>query len=120
MLKIDRRGLVALLLLALAGCAEYTDKRGIEVTWDPSVLASFEVGRTTRQEVLTALGPPSQVIAVGEETALYYLFERTEGQGVILLLYNRFDRTTRYDRAVFFFDDHDLLQDFANRSPDIP
>jgi hypothetical protein len=65
--------------------------------------------------VLDALGPPSQVIALDDETVLYYLFEKAEGEGMILILYNRIEVETRYDRAIFFFDKNDLLTDYSTR-----
>ena len=59
------------------------------------------------------LGPPSQVISLDGETALYYLFERSEGEGLILLVYNRFRVDTHYDRAIFFFDANDVLTEYS-------
>ena len=97
----------------LAGCAQYQNKRGVEVTWQPSVTSQLVKGDSTRKDVLTMMGPPSQVISLEEETVLYYLFERSRGSGVILILYNRMKIDTRYDRAIFFFDENDILTDFA-------
>ena len=65
---------------------------------------------------IALLGPPSQVIALDDETALYYLYERSEGEGLILIVYNRMRIDTRYDRAVFFFDENDVLTDFATKT----
>lgn len=105
---------IALLVLA-AGCAQYQNKRGVEVTWQPEVVERFQAGTTTRREVMAELGPPSQVISLDGETVLYYLYERSDGDGLILVLYNQFKVDTRYDRAVFFFDDNDRLTDYATR-----
>ncbi len=104
---------IAVFLLVLAGCAQYSDKRGVEVTWNPAAMAQIEKGKTTRREVLTALGPPSQVISLGDETVLYYLYEKSAGEGLILIVYNRFDVRTQYDRAVFFFDANDVLTEYS-------
>ncbi len=112
------RGLALVALINLAGCAQYTDKRGVEVTWDPATLGSFSVGETTRNNVLASLGPPSQVISMDDETVLYYLYERRAGTGLILIVYNRFDVDTRYDRAVFFFDGDDKLTEFSSKIHD--
>ena len=100
--------------LVVSGCAQYTDNRGVEVTWEPAIMESMEAGQTTRSEVLVALGPPSQIIALGDETVLYYLFEKSNGEGLILLVYNQFDVETRYDRAVFFFDAKDRLTEYSS------
>ena len=106
--------LVLLLALLLQGCAQYSDKRGVEVTWQPEAIEQMEKGKTTRREVLTAFGPPSQVISLGDETVLYYLYEKSAGEGLILIVYNRFDVQTKYDRAVFFFDANDVLSEYSS------
>ena len=105
----------SLVLGLLAGCAQYENKRGVEVTWEPAVTDHFVRGESSRKDVLSKLGPPSQVISLEEETVLYYLFERSEGNGLILIVYNRMKIDTRYDRAIFFFDENDVLTDFATR-----
>ncbi|MCB1701597.1 MAG: hypothetical protein H6985_15240 [Pseudomonadales bacterium] len=104
-----------LLTVVLAGCAQYENKRGVEVTWQDSVTRHLVPGQTTRKDALAILGPPSQVIALEEETVLYYLYERSKGSGLILILYNRMKIDTHYDRAVLFFDENDVLTDFATR-----
>ena len=107
--------LVLFLVLLLPGCAQYSDKRGVEVTWQPEAIEQMEKGKTTRREVLTAFGPPSQVISLGDETVLYYLYEKSAGEGLILIVYNRFDVQTQYDRAVFFFDANDVLSEYSSQ-----
>ncbi len=99
----------------LLGCVQFSGNRGVEVTWDPEAITQLEKGRSTREDVLSLLGPPSQVISLENDTVLYYLYERTEFQGVILILFNRFDRATDYDRAVFFFNKDDVLIEYAMR-----
>lgn len=101
--------------LVLSGCAQYESKRGVEVNWQSTVTAQLVNGQSTRSDVLAMLGPPSQVISLDGESALYYLFERSEGEGLILLVYNRMRIDTRYDRAIFFFDKNDVLTEFATR-----
>jgi outer membrane protein assembly factor BamE (lipoprotein component of BamABCDE complex) len=109
-------GVAACLLAAvLGGCAQYENKRGVEVTWQDTVTSHLVRGETSRKDVLRLLGPPSQVIALEEESVLYYLFERSRGDGVILIVYNRMEINTHYDRAILFFDENDILTDFATR-----
>ncbi len=103
------RAFLVLLLVGLAGCAQYKNTRGVEVTW--SEAPRFTIGETTRADVLKALGPPSQVVALGDETVLYYLREQGEGEALILGVYNRFRLDQRYDRAIYFFDGTDTLSD---------
>ena len=101
-------------LLLVSGCVRFNSKRGVQVAWQEPILAQFETGVTHRQQVLSALGPPSQIIALEKETVLYYLFEKTRGEGYILIVYNQFDLNTDYDRAVFFFDENDVLTEFSS------
>ncbi|TXS96179.1 hypothetical protein FV139_01345 [Parahaliea maris] len=108
------RALFTLLLCTLLGaCAQYENRRGVDVNWSPAQLGDITVGKTTRSEVLKRLGPPSQLIALEDETVLYYLFEHAQGEGLILVVYNRFEVNTRYDRAVFIFDEQDQLVDYS-------
>lgn len=107
------RYFVLLTVLLLGACAQYDSERGVEVNWDQATLDSFREGVTTRGDVMARLGPPSQLVSLGDETVLYYLNESARGQGLILLAYNRFNMTARYDRAVFIFDENDILADYS-------
>ncbi len=104
-----------LFLGLLASCAQYDNKRGVEVVWQPHAVKSLVRGKSTRNDVLQLLGPPSQVISLDDETVLYYLFEHSKGNGLILIVYNRVKVNTQYDRAIFFFDENDVLTDFATK-----
>ncbi len=112
-----RKTILVLLALAqmtlLSACAQYQNQRGVDVTWQSTVTDSLVRGQSTRSDVLELLGPPSQVISLEDETVFYYLFEHSDGDGVILVVYNRFSITTGYDRAIFFFDESGTLTDYA-------
>lgn len=110
----NRCAIAMLLGVLLAGCAQYENKRGVFDNWQRNTEEAFTTGETTRQDVLRELGPPSQVIALGDETVLYYLYEYSEGAGLVLIVYNQFKLDTRYDRAIFFFDQDDRLTDYAS------
>lgn len=110
--KLSRPAAIAGLVL-LGACAQYDNKRGVDVTWQPAAIDDLQRGETTRADVLARLGPPSQVIALGDETVLYYLNEQADGNGLLLIVYNRFTVDTRYDRAIFFFDGDDRLTDYS-------
>lgn len=113
-MKLFSRIAATLLAIALLqACAQYDDKRGVDVNWQDSVTASLTEGESTRKDVLALLGPPSQVISMDGESALYYLFARSQGQGLILVVYNRWDVGTVYDRAIFFFDDDEVLTEYS-------
>lgn len=104
---------LGLAITLLGACAQYDNRRGVLDDWEAVEATSFTRGETTRQQVLTALGPPSQVVALGDETALYYLYEQSKGNGLVLVVYNRFRLDTQYDRAIFFFGPDDKLSDYA-------
>lgn len=106
---------LSLSLGLLGGCAQFDSKRGVEVNWQSEVTDKLIRGESTRANVLALLGPPSQVIALDGETALYYLFEQSKGDGLILIVYNRMRIDTRYDRAIFFFDENDVLTEYSTR-----
>lgn len=106
----------SLILCALvAGCINNRSERGVEALWEAPGHDAFVVGRTTRAEVLDELGPPSQIVTLGEGSAYYYLLEKTHARGLILLLYNSRNEKTVYERAVFFFDRNGVLTDYATR-----
>ena len=116
MFKSTRILAALLLYLAfLSGCAQYDSKRGVAVVWQAQAVSQLVEGESTRGDVLDLLGPPSQVIALGDETVFYYLFEHSKGEGLILIVYNRFTVDTLYDRAIFFFDENDVLTESATR-----
>ena len=106
--------LLLVVTVLVSGCAQYENKRGVLARWQDVSGHKLVTGETTRQDVLGALGPPSQVIALGDETVFYYLFERSSGEGLVLIVYNEFRVDTRYDRAIFFFDADDRLTDYAS------
>ena len=113
--KLTVLGTLLLALLLLQGCVQFKSRRGIEVAWQDEVVANLQSGQSTRADVLALLGPPSQVISLDDETVLYYLFEKAEGDGVLLILYNSIDIGYHYDRAIFFFDENDVLSDYSTR-----
>jgi outer membrane protein assembly factor BamE (lipoprotein component of BamABCDE complex) len=112
---MQRLIITVICLSFLGGCVQFNNKRGVEVAWQAHVVDKMKRGITTRADVLDVLGPPSQVISLEEEIVMYYLFEKAEGEGLLLGVYNTIDVETRYDRAIFFFDDKDLLTDFSTR-----
>ena len=67
-------------------------------------------GETREQDVMTALGPPSQIVNLDDRVVYYYLHENVEGKGYYFILYNQSRQVTRYDRAIFFFDADGVLQ----------
>lgn len=62
---------------------------------------------------MTALGPPSQIIALKDQVVYYYLKETMAGSAYVLILYNNAKMRAEYDRAIFFFDDGGKLTRYA-------
>lgn len=102
---------ILLLLTLLGGCVNYNRDSGVENLWRKP--QSFAKGETNSQQVLAALGPPSQVLAVGEQTIYYYLKEQVTREGLILLIYNETTEVSVFDRAIFIFDQTGVLIDFS-------
>lgn len=110
----------ALMILgSLAACSRSDAVSGVENLWRAPDF-SVQEGVTTQAEVLAALGPPSQLINLGEKTAYYYLKEAFRSDRLLLILYNRTERKTTYDRAVFFFDTDGILENAAFSQTELP
>jgi hypothetical protein len=111
---------LATLLLLSVGCVSKRSEMGVENTWrDPSPPA-FQKGQTTEADVMRALGPPSQVIALQDQTLFYYLREQSRSKAVYLVVYNQTRQQIDYDRAIFFFDKQRTLTDFAYSKEAVP
>jgi hypothetical protein len=112
--------LLGLCLLPLTGCMSKRGEMGVRNYWrDPSVPA-FEKGRTTQSDVMKALGPPSQVIALQDQTLFYYLREQSHTSAMFLIVYNQTRQEITYDRAIFFFNKDSVLTDFALSKEAVP
>ncbi|MEA3413372.1 MAG: hypothetical protein U9R74_17825 [Pseudomonadota bacterium] len=101
--------ILALLCALLTGCVTYQSDRGVANVWRDVDLPEWQDGVTTESDVTRALGPPSQIIGVNDQTVYYYMRERRKGKGFFLLVYNKSSQEVRYDRAVFFFDRNGVL-----------
>ena len=112
-MRTTRTALVIVMVAIVAGCASFERTRGVESTWrDPATPAPV-VGTTTQTDILAALGPPSQVIGLRDQTVFYYLKETDKGRGALLIVYNWLKEDVTYDRAIFFFDAQGVLQDYG-------
>ena len=97
----------------MASCINATSERGVEPLWsaEMSEPASerWMVGKTSKRQILKELGPPSQVVTLGDETVFYYLRENMKVNGLVLLVYNNVRVSAEYDRAIFFFNKKGVL-----------
>jgi hypothetical protein len=107
------RLLPCLLIFLAAGCINSKSESGVTNAWRATDVPAFERGKTTQTDVAKALGPPSQLIELENQLVFYYLAERAESKGIILIVYNQTKERIVYDRAIFFFDRKGVLQDYA-------
>lgn len=111
---------LGIMIVLLAGCASYSGDNGVENRWRSEEASVWEVGTTTEQDVAAQLGPPSQLISLGDQTVYYYLREHRSGKGLVLLVYNWGYQKLTYDRAVFFFDDDGNLTKYSYSPEALP
>ena len=107
-------------LSPLAGCMSKRGEMGVRNYWRDPSLPAFEKGRSTQSDVMKALGPPSQVIALQDQTLFYYLREQSQTSAMFLLIYNQTRQQINYDRAIFFFNKDSVLTDFAYSKEVVP
>ena len=95
----------------LAACSVGSRQAGVENTWrTPGVVDGFEPGVTTIDDIMEALGPPSQMIDLEAGPMLYYLLERSDTEGLTLVVYNTQTIRVKYDRAAFLCDRDGVLR----------
>ena len=111
---------LALFLPSFTGCMSKRGEMGVRNYWRDPSLPAFEKGRTTETDVMAALGPPSQVIALRDQTLFYYLREESRTSSMFLIVYNQTRQQISYDRAIFFFDTNSLLTKFSYSKEAIP
>ena len=62
---------------------------------------TFQVGVSTQSDVMAALRPPRESLPVKTEKFSITSTREAVGTGVIFIVYNQVQLTTRYDRAIF-------------------
>ena len=107
-------------LLLAAGCANWDGYSGVENSWRSEDVPVWEPGKTTAEEVVGFLGPPSQLIPLHDETVFYYMREGKDGNALLLLVWNQGTQVATYDRAIFFFDSKGVLKNFAYSNETLP
>ena len=99
--------LVLLPLLFLPACFMGRSTRNEPL--DTEVIATFEPGRTTAEDVTNALGPPLRVVELDVRSAYLYEFTQTKNAGLVFILVNFVNTDERSDRIWLFFDSRDVL-----------
>lgn|GEM_PF-993750 len=118
--KPDKSGLIFFLVaivMLLSGCASWESDKGVEPLWRQAVQAEWKPGKTTDADVIKVLGPPSQIITLGDQSVYYYLREKNRGKAYIFILWNQTTQSVEYDRAIFFFDKKGVLLKYSYSKP---
>lgn len=104
--KATAIALAALVSLSIGGCTPTVDQRGNLP--HPDLLAQIEPGKSSREDVLSALGTPSTTMTYGGET-WHYISAKTEKVA--------FFEPDVLDRKVIsvVFDDNGIVSDIATR-----
>ncbi|MGZ5545127.1 MAG: hypothetical protein ACXWIU_10670 [Limisphaerales bacterium] len=108
------------MLFVAVGCVSKRSEMGVENKWRDLPAPVFEKGRSSESDVMRALGPPSQVIALHDQTLFYYLREQSRTKAFYLIVYNQTRQNITYDRAIFFFDRQRMLTDCSYSPEFIP
>jgi hypothetical protein len=76
---------------------------------DPELIEALEPGESTAQDVVTALGAPTEVVQLGRRSAYRYDASVSKQVGLVLIFLALHGSDTQEDRAWFFFDEDGLL-----------
>ena len=117
------RSLRSVALLAItalaAGCFYGHARTGDDNRWREDL--DFERGRTRLDDVLQALGPPTQVLDLGARFAFVYMLEEQRTDGFDLAsVFRDTERAFYSDRAVYFFDRAGVLEEMATSRITLP
>ena len=119
-LKIVLLSLIAFTTVAAPSCSVASRRSGVENVWRQAGADKLQPGVSTTKDVLAALGPPSQILDLGDRMCFYYLLEHTDSGSLFLVVYNTYESTVTYDRAVFFFDKQGKLEEMAMSAEGLP
>jgi hypothetical protein len=107
-------------IMLSAGCSNWKGYAGVDNAWRAPEAPQWEPGVTTASDVTSVLGPPSQLIALHDETVYYYMREGKKGKALMLILWNTGSQTAEYDRAMFFFDKKGILRTYSYSPEALP
>ncbi|MBJ75543.1 MAG: hypothetical protein CMJ98_00855 [Planctomycetes bacterium] len=94
-------------LLFLPGCVYSQGNRHQPL--DLELIEALEPGKSTAQDVVIALGAPTEVVQLGRRSAYRYDASVSKQVGLVLLVVALHGRDTQEDRAWFFFDEDGLM-----------
>ena len=97
----------AALLLLTPSCFFSRDK--INTPLDASAVARLSTGTSTADDVLDALGAPSDVVQLGRRSAWRYDYAQGKTAAFTLIVITFVGRDAKSDRVWVFFDENDVL-----------
>ncbi len=105
--------LPAALALALGGC--FFGKKMDDRPWPAEAVARLQPGKTTKAEVLAALGPPKEIVRLLDSEAYMYVHavEKSTGTYLVLLNLSRSDR--QYDAVTVIINRQDVVTAVGSR-----
>ena len=103
---------IAIISILLIGCSRITTTTGV-----PFSSIEVQPGKTTRTEILKAMGPPQlfDMTQAGDLGTSYLLYEARFGKSWAIspIVINYAINTERTDTLVFYFDDDGILRSYG-------
>jgi outer membrane protein assembly factor BamE (lipoprotein component of BamABCDE complex) len=103
---------VAVALVALTPAC-FVARNNINTPLDPDRLALLVPGTSTADDVLGALGAPSDVVQLGRRSAWRYDHSQKKSAALSLLIVTMVNTDAQADRVWVFFDEADVLTHMA-------
>jgi hypothetical protein len=82
-------------------------------SFDVQWLEQCSPGTTTSAQVVELFGAPTRMVKLSNGNAYVYERSVSKGTGIWLVLLSFGNYETQYDRAVFFFDDTNILTHYG-------
>jgi hypothetical protein len=67
--------------IALTACANWTEDGGVANHWRGETVPEWVDGKTREQDVMAALGPPSQIVNLDDRVVYYFFSLKGVGGG---------------------------------------
>lgn len=104
--------LATLTLLIAPGCFVSRDR--VNTPLDPARVGALKPRESTADDVLAALGAPSEVIQLGRRSAWRYDHAEGKTAAFTLILVTFVNKDVKQDRMWAFFDEEDVLTHFGS------
>ncbi|MEQ8767739.1 MAG: outer membrane protein assembly factor BamE [Planctomycetota bacterium] len=112
-------GLGLLLICAAPGC--FVSRNTVDRPLDPEAIEEVKVGKTTKEQVVTLLGAPTDIIFSNKALdplrafAYEYSYSVTKTSGLTLIVITFLNSDTKRDHVLVFFDDDGVVSAIGSR-----